>query len=75
MLDALLAVLLAYLGLTYLFGMYLAIRALMGRRLRHVITGAPPRRVVRPIVAAPTEPEPSPPAPSEALPIPQRKAA
>lgn len=75
MLTALLVVLAAYLALTYALGMYLVIRLLAGRRVRQVLAGAPFRRHIRPIEAAPDEPTPLPPAPAEALPVPRRRAA
>jgi len=74
MLDALLIGLIAYLGLVYAFGLYLAARAMFGRRLRQVLCGAGPRRVVRDI-RAPRR-RPTPPTPAEAaLDVPQRLAA
>jgi len=68
MLDALIALGVAYLGLVYAFGVYLAARALVGRRLRQLVAGHPPRRPnVRPLTAARRAPEPTPPAPAQAL--------
>jgi len=67
MLDALFALLIVYLALAYAFGGYLAVRALMGRRLRQVIKGAPARRIVRPLSQPEPAPEPTPPAPAQAM--------
>ena len=75
MLNALLIALGVYVGLTYAFGMYLAARALLGHRLRRVIRGVSPRRLVRPLRAQRMKPEPSPPAPAGSLGYARRTAA
>ncbi|MEM1354117.1 MAG: hypothetical protein AAGC44_04350 [Planctomycetota bacterium] len=47
MLPSLLIVLGLYLVACYGYGMYLVVRLLRGRRLRHTVAGMPPRRLVR----------------------------
>ena len=47
MLPSLLIVLGLYLVACYGYGMYLVVRLLRGRRIRHTVAGLPPRRLVR----------------------------
>lgn len=56
MFQAMLIVLGLYLAGCYAYGMYLAVRLFTGHRLRHTATGSAPRRVVRPLHAAPPLP-------------------
>ncbi len=75
MLVTLSAVFLIYLLFAYAFGLYLALRTLMGRRLRHLIAGASPRRLIRPLSGRHGWPGPHRPAPAQALGIARPLAA